>query len=454
MSKQEVMKMQTWVLKVNIQCQCEGCEQKVEKLLRKIDGVYSTSIDSERGKVTVTGNVDPAILIKKLEKSGKHAQLWGAQKGFQNLSNQFKNMHLEGGKGGKDNKSHKGGNNQQKGGQNFAAQQIKGGNNQQKDQKSVRFALPEDEFDASDDYYDEDEDEFDELDDEFDEDFDDDMEDFGHGHDHGHGPNGFSMNSKKGGGGGDFSKKGAIDMHMVMKGKGENKETKGGKGGKKGGSGGGKQQGKGGGDKKGGKKSGGGGFLGFLKRSKSGKESSGKKGKNGDGNNKSSKSNNGNVGGGGGKNNGNGSKKGGGKNDGSHEMNKMKNGGSHEVDVIHHGRGGGGGGGGGKHMDQMGQMAQMGNFAAVQGLPAGAAMNGGAYYQGMGAMNPYTQQQYMAMLMNNQHRPIGNDMYQSMMYARPYPYANYGPPPMPPPVPAEPYAHYFSDENPESCSIM
>ncbi|OMO62464.1 hypothetical protein CCACVL1_22813 [Corchorus capsularis] len=179
-------------------------------------GVYSTSINAEQGKVTVTGNVDPSILLKKLEKSGKHAQLWGAQKGGSNnfsnqlMTNQFKNMHMDVGKGGggKDNKSHQKGNNQQQ---------------------------------------------------------------------------------------------------------------------------------------------------------------------------------------------------------------------------------------------------------KVQGLPAAAAMNGGGYYhQGMGPGNPYNQQQYMAMMMNQQ-RANGNGMYhnqQPMMYAHPYPpHGHYGPPPMHP-ANSESYAHFFSDENANSCSIM
>ncbi|KAK1294681.1 hypothetical protein QJS10_CPA16g01370 [Acorus calamus] len=82
MSKEEginFLKIQTCVLKVNIHC--DGCKQKVKKILHKIDGVYKTTIDAEQGKVTVSGNVDPAILIKKLVKSGKHAELWGSPKG-------------------------------------------------------------------------------------------------------------------------------------------------------------------------------------------------------------------------------------------------------------------------------------------------------------------------------------------------------------------------------------
>ena len=108
----------------------------------------------------------------------------------------------------------------------------------------------------------------------------------------------------------------------------------------------------------------------------------------------------------------------------------------------------------------------MGNIPAVQGLPAQQVMNGGGvggvggggggYYQGMGQGNPYNpqQQQYMAMMMNQQ-RGVGNEMFQPMMYLRPNPAMNYAPPPpMFPPVATDQYTHAFSDENTDSCSIM
>ncbi|KAM2049764.1 hypothetical protein EV2_008450 [Malus domestica] len=68
------LKYQTWVLKVSIHC--EGCKRKVKKVLQNIDGVYTTDIDSQQHKVTVTGNVEAETLLKKLQKSGKHAELW------------------------------------------------------------------------------------------------------------------------------------------------------------------------------------------------------------------------------------------------------------------------------------------------------------------------------------------------------------------------------------------
>ncbi|KAL2530691.1 heavy metal-associated isoprenylated plant protein 33-like [Forsythia ovata] len=167
-------------------------------------GVYTTNIDAEQGKVTVSGNVDPATLIKKLAKSGKHAELWGVPKANNNqqnqLNNQFKNLQIDNGKGQNNkNPSQNGGNPQPKGGpqggQNPQLQQLKGFqdlkippqfmkdmkmlppqfmkdlkipvNGKDQNQKSVKFNVPEidesddGEFDYSDDDECDDDDEFD-----------------------------------------------------------------------------------------------------------------------------------------------------------------------------------------------------------------------------------------------------------------------------------------------------
>ncbi|KAJ0100276.1 hypothetical protein Patl1_21329 [Pistacia atlantica] len=80
----DLPKIQTYVIKVHMHCQ--GCQQKVKKLLRKIEGtftffhsvlsVYSVNIDAEHHVVIVSGRVDSATLIRKLVRSGKHAELW------------------------------------------------------------------------------------------------------------------------------------------------------------------------------------------------------------------------------------------------------------------------------------------------------------------------------------------------------------------------------------------
>ncbi|KAF3445254.1 hypothetical protein FNV43_RR14948 [Rhamnella rubrinervis] len=69
----ELLEIETYILKVNINCQ--GCAQKVRKLLRNIEGVYNVNIDAEKQQVMVIGSVDSATLIKKLLRYGKHAEL-------------------------------------------------------------------------------------------------------------------------------------------------------------------------------------------------------------------------------------------------------------------------------------------------------------------------------------------------------------------------------------------
>ncbi|XP_073135635.1 heavy metal-associated isoprenylated plant protein 37 [Henckelia pumila] len=78
----KLLKIQTCVLKVNIHC--DGCKHKVKKLLQKIEGVYKVMLDAEVQKVTVSGNVDSQVLIKKLVKAGKHAELWSQKGNHQN----------------------------------------------------------------------------------------------------------------------------------------------------------------------------------------------------------------------------------------------------------------------------------------------------------------------------------------------------------------------------------
>ncbi|XP_074572075.1 uncharacterized protein LOC141828530 [Curcuma longa] len=70
----EPLKYQTFALKVSIHC--EGCKREVKKSLQHIEGVYKICIDPQQHKVVVTGNVKAETLVKKLTKTGKHAELW------------------------------------------------------------------------------------------------------------------------------------------------------------------------------------------------------------------------------------------------------------------------------------------------------------------------------------------------------------------------------------------
>ncbi|KAF8018156.1 hypothetical protein BT93_H3144 [Corymbia citriodora subsp. variegata] len=426
---------QACVLRVNIHC--DGCRKKVKKLVQKINGVQNIAIDAELGKVTVMGFVDPRTVIKKLAKSGKHAEIWRAQErsfhGQNHLNNQFKNMQIEfsnGNGGGRDMNFQKGGGrdmNFQKGGgvgYGYGHIQPKGSNDTMqmvpKAKKSVTFDLGEDD----DEDYVSDNDSFYDSEDDFELDL---------------GPRTPRKPSVKGGRGahGQMGAKGAKKakkggiFSILGKGQGKKNEGKYGKGGKS--------------DKYGGKN----GKNGF----------NGGNPKQGGPKNGAVNRNYGNGGGGGG---------GGGK--------KMDSG--FDIDFTNpgkgrggSGRGGGGGGGGGFGAPArqignypMGHQGQMGNYPAVEGLPAPMAMNGGGYGYGpmTGPGNAYNQQQQMAMamMMNQQRAAYGNEMMRPMpmMYGRPQPMMNYHQQPMPMVATArgysDPYTHMFNDENTESCSIM
>ncbi|XP_047319387.1 heavy metal-associated isoprenylated plant protein 32-like [Impatiens glandulifera] len=481
MSKEEFLKAQTCVLKVNIHC--DGCKDKVKKILQKIDGVYTTKIDAEQGKVTVSGNVEAATLIKKLAKNGKHAEIWGGatKPANNNLNNQLKNVQIEQAKSGNVNKGGQKGSNQPKGGAQQQQkqqglnpqqplqqkqqgmmnmnpqllQQMKGfqdlsklppqakdlgkmglPNNPNQIKKTVKFKLPE-EDELSDEF---DEDEFDDEDDYDDDELDDDTA---------YPPSQQQVPNKgkpnfmgNGQGGGKQQQMGNMMMNVQNKG--------GGGGGNNGGNA---------------KKGAGGGGGGNAPVQMNG----GKKDGGGGNGNKNQ-----NQGGGGGKNGGCG---GGGSFDGKNGNNningngftKLSNGFPPNISSV--------GGGGG-----MGQMSQMGHMGgggmpisgAAHGLPAMAAGPPGGYFAGSGVDgssmggggggNQYyqqQQQQQMAAMMMNQQRANGNERFQPMMYARAPPAVNYMPmmypypssyPPYPPPP--DPYTHAFSDENTSSCTLM
>ncbi|XP_042412948.1 heavy metal-associated isoprenylated plant protein 35-like [Zingiber officinale] len=70
----ESLKYKLLVFKVSIHC--EGCKKKVKKILANIPGVYDTEIDARQHKVTVKASTDAETILRRLEKSGKHASIW------------------------------------------------------------------------------------------------------------------------------------------------------------------------------------------------------------------------------------------------------------------------------------------------------------------------------------------------------------------------------------------
>ncbi|GJM96505.1 hypothetical protein PR202_ga13345 [Eleusine coracana subsp. coracana] len=66
---------QTVEMKVRIDC--EGCERKVKKALEDMKGVSSVDVSAKQHKVTVTGYVDAAKLMRRVAyKTGKRVEPW------------------------------------------------------------------------------------------------------------------------------------------------------------------------------------------------------------------------------------------------------------------------------------------------------------------------------------------------------------------------------------------
>ncbi|KAG6504464.1 heavy metal-associated isoprenylated plant protein 23-like [Zingiber officinale] len=65
---------QTVELKVRMDC--EGCELKVKNALSSMRGVQSVEINRKHYKVTVTGYVEPNKVLKRVQATGKKAEIW------------------------------------------------------------------------------------------------------------------------------------------------------------------------------------------------------------------------------------------------------------------------------------------------------------------------------------------------------------------------------------------
>ncbi|KAK8939460.1 Heavy metal-associated isoprenylated plant protein 26 [Platanthera guangdongensis] len=147
----KLLKIQTVVLKVNIHC--DGCKHKVRKLLQRIEGVYTVSINEENQKVTVSGNVSSSTLIKKLARSGKYAELFSHKPNNQNQNNNNQKQQQKAPTPTKDGNK----NNKEQG-----KQGLMQGLTDFKSQHALHtFSSDDDDFDDEEDDYDDDDDEYD-----------------------------------------------------------------------------------------------------------------------------------------------------------------------------------------------------------------------------------------------------------------------------------------------------
>uniref|UniRef100_A0ACD5XR84 Uncharacterized protein n=1 Tax=Avena sativa TaxID=4498 RepID=A0ACD5XR84_AVESA len=72
--KKKRKQFQTVELKVRMDC--EGCELKVRNALSSMKGVQSVEINRKQYKVTVQGFVEPHKVVKRVQATGKKAEIW------------------------------------------------------------------------------------------------------------------------------------------------------------------------------------------------------------------------------------------------------------------------------------------------------------------------------------------------------------------------------------------
>ncbi|KAL1222582.1 Heavy metal-associated isoprenylated plant protein 34 [Cardamine amara subsp. amara] len=66
--------VRTCVLRVGIKC-CKGCQTNAKRKLLNVTGVNAVEHNEEQGLLTVSGNVNPTMLLRKLTKWGKKAEI-------------------------------------------------------------------------------------------------------------------------------------------------------------------------------------------------------------------------------------------------------------------------------------------------------------------------------------------------------------------------------------------
>ncbi|KAG5239056.1 heavy metal-associated isoprenylated plant protein [Salix suchowensis] len=73
------LKLAIFTVKVDLIC-CSKCTLRATEKLQKIKGVDSITIDAAKDLVTVSGSVEPRVILEKFAKWGKTAELFSFQK--------------------------------------------------------------------------------------------------------------------------------------------------------------------------------------------------------------------------------------------------------------------------------------------------------------------------------------------------------------------------------------
>ncbi|XP_020575854.1 heavy metal-associated isoprenylated plant protein 23-like [Phalaenopsis equestris] len=67
---------QLQTVELRVRMDCDGCELKVKKALSYMKGVQSVEINRKQSKVTVTGYVELNKVLRRVQSTGKKAEIW------------------------------------------------------------------------------------------------------------------------------------------------------------------------------------------------------------------------------------------------------------------------------------------------------------------------------------------------------------------------------------------
>ncbi|KAI3733869.1 hypothetical protein L6452_13327 [Arctium lappa] len=63
-------------VEIKVKMDCDGCERRVKNAVSSLSGVKSVDVNRKQSRVTVTGYVEPNKVLKKVQSTGKRAEMW------------------------------------------------------------------------------------------------------------------------------------------------------------------------------------------------------------------------------------------------------------------------------------------------------------------------------------------------------------------------------------------
>ncbi|KAJ4874812.1 Heavy metal transport/detoxification superfamily protein [Raphanus sativus] len=61
---------------IKVKMDCDGCERRVKNAVSSMKGVETVELNRKIHKVTVSGYVEPKKVLKRVERTGKKAEIW------------------------------------------------------------------------------------------------------------------------------------------------------------------------------------------------------------------------------------------------------------------------------------------------------------------------------------------------------------------------------------------